>query len=85
MPPAVVVLALVAVMVPAGARALFGRPRALGQAWLLAGVAAACAQGLGELSGVSLGLLGDAQVLLALAAAGLAASVVAIAEGPAKR
>ena len=85
MPPAVVVLALVAVTVPAGARALFGRPRALGKAWLLAGAAAACAQALGELAGASVGLLGDAQLLLALGGAGLAAALVIVAEGPAKR
>ena len=85
MPPAVVVLALVAVMVPAGARALFGRPRALGKAWLLAAAAAACAQALGELAGASVGLLGDAQLLLALGGAGLAAALVIVAEGPAKR
>lgn len=85
MPPAVVVLGLVAIGVPAGVRAAFGRPRNLGRAWLLAGAAAASAQVLGELSGASVGLLGDAQLLLAIIAATAAAAVVAIAEGPGKR
>jgi len=84
-PPAVVVLGLIAVMVPAGARAVFGRPRAIGRAWLLSGALAATAQALGELSGATLGVIGDAQVLLACVAAALAAAVVGVAEGPAKR
>ena len=84
MPPAVVVLGLVALGVPAGVRAAFGRPRSLGRAWLLAGALALAAQALGELSGVSLGLLGDTQLALAVVAAGIAAATVAIAEGPAK-
>ncbi|HEV8470566.1 MAG TPA: hypothetical protein VGR46_13250 [Candidatus Limnocylindria bacterium] len=85
MPPAVVVLGLIAVGVPAGAYAAFGRPRSLGSAWLLAAAAAASAQALGELAGASLGVLGDAQLLLAIVAAALAAAIVAVAEGPAKR
>jgi hypothetical protein len=84
-PPAVVVLGLIAVGVPAGAYAAFGRPRSLGSAWLLAAAAAASAQALGELAGASLGVLGDAQLLLAIVAAALAAAIVAVAEGPAKR
>jgi len=84
-PPALVALALVAVGVPAAARALLGRPRALGRAWLLAFAAVACAQALGELAGWTAGVLGDAQLLLAGAAAALASTAVAIAEGPAKR
>ncbi|TMG61195.1 MAG: hypothetical protein E6H87_07035 [Chloroflexi bacterium] len=84
MPPAVVVLGLVALGVPAGIRAAFGRPRSLGRAWLLAGALALAAQALGELSGVSLGVLGDTQLVLAVVAAGIAAATVAIAEGPAK-
>lgn len=79
------VLGLVAVGVPAGVRAVFGRPRSLGRTWLLAAAGAASAQALGELAGVSLGVLGDAQLLLAVAATALAAAIVAIAEGPAKR
>jgi hypothetical protein len=84
MPPAVVVLGLVALGVPAGVRAVFGRPRSLGRAWLLAGALALTAQALGELSGVSLGVLGDTQLALGIVAAGIAAATVAIAEGPAK-
>jgi hypothetical protein len=84
MPPAVVVLGLIALGVPAGARAAFGRPRSLGRAWLLAAALALAAQALGELGGISLGLLGDAQLVLAAAAAGIAAAIVAIAEGPVK-
>jgi hypothetical protein len=84
-PPAILLLGLVAVGIPAGARAAFGRPRSLGKAWLLAAAAAACAQALGELAGTSLGVMGDAQLLLAVIAAAMAAGVVAVAEGPAKR
>jgi hypothetical protein len=83
-PPAIVVLGLVAIGVPAGVRAVFGRPRSLGRAWLLAAAMALAAQALGELSGVSLGVLGDAQLALAAVAAGIAAAIVAVAEGPAK-
>jgi len=83
-PPAVVVLTLVSLGVPAGARALFGRPRSLGRAWLLAGALALAAQALGELAGFSLGVLGDAQLALAAGAAAVAAAIVAVAEGPVK-
>jgi hypothetical protein len=84
-PPAVVVLALVAIGVPAGVRAAVGRPRSLPPAWLLAAAAVATAQTIGELSGATLGVVGDAQLLLAVVGAGLAAAAVAVAEGPAKR
>jgi hypothetical protein len=84
-PPALVVLGLVAIGVPAGIYAAFGRPRSLGRTWLLSAAAAASAQALGELAGASFGVLGDAQILLAVVAAGLAAAIVAVAEGPAKR
>jgi hypothetical protein len=84
MPPAVVVLGLVALGVPAGVRAAFGRPRSLGRAWLLAAALALGAQALGELAGVSVGVLGDAQVALAVVGSGIAALVVAIAEAPPK-
>lgn len=77
-------LGLVALGVPAAVRAAFGRPRALGRAWLLAGALALGAQALGELAGVSLGVLGDAQLVLAIVAAGIAAAIVGIAEGPTK-
>ena len=77
-------LGLVALGVPAAVRAAFGRPRALGRAWLLAGALALGAQALGELAGVSLGVLGDAQLVLAVVASGIAAAIVGIAEGPTK-
>jgi len=83
-PPAVVVLGLVALGVPAGVRAVFGRPRSLGRAWLLAAALALAAQAIGELAGFSIGVLGDAQLTLAAVAAGIAAAIVAIAEGPPK-
>jgi hypothetical protein len=85
MPPVVVVLALVATGVPAGAHAAFGRPRSLWGASFLALALAAGAQALGELAGLTLGIVGDAQLLLATVGAAAAAVVVAIAEGPAKR
>ena len=84
MPPAVVILALVAIGVPAGVRAVFGRPRSLPQAWLLAAALSFAAQALGELTGISLGVLGDAQLALAVAVSAVAAGVVAVAEGPTK-
>jgi hypothetical protein len=84
LPPAIVVLGLVAIGVPAAVRAAFGRPRALGRSWLLAAALALVAQALGELAGVSLGVLGDAQLALAIVAAGIAAAIVGVAEGPTK-
>ena len=51
---------------------------------LLATALALAAQAIGELTGFSLGVLGDAQLTLAAAAAGIAAAIVAIAEGPPK-
>jgi hypothetical protein len=84
LPPALLVLGLVAVGVPAAVHAAFGRPRSLGRASLLAAALTLAAQALGELGGVSLGVLGDAQLLLAAVAAGIAAAIVAIAEGPTK-
>ena len=78
-------LVLVAIGVPAAFRAALGRPRSLGQAWLLAGATAISAQAIGELTGARLGVVGDAQLLLALVGAALASGAVAVAEGPAKR
>ena len=78
------ILGLVALGVPAGARAAFGRPRSLGRAWLLAAALALASQALGELTGISVGVLGDAQLALAVAGAAIGAAVVAVAEGPAK-
>lgn len=80
MPPAVVAVALVAIGVPAALRALFGRPRGLGATWLASLAAAAAAQSAGELAGSRLGVLGDAQVLLAGIGATLASLAVAAVE-----
>ena len=80
MPPAVVAIALVAVGVPAALRALLGRPRGLPSAWLASLAAAAAAQSAGELTGSRLGVLGDAQVLLAGIGATLASLAVAAVE-----
>jgi len=79
-PPALIPLALVALGVPAALRAVLGRPRSLGAAWVLAAAAVALAQAVGEISGSRLGVLGDAQLLLATVAAAIAALAVSVAE-----
>jgi hypothetical protein len=80
MPPALIPLALVAIGVPAAVRAALGRPRSLGAAWVLAAAAVAFAQAAGEISGSRLGVLGDAQLLLAAVSALVAAFAVSVAE-----
>lgn len=80
MPPALIPLALIALGVPATLRAALGRPRSLGAAWLLAAAAVALAQAAGEVTGSRLGVLGDAQLLLAAVAALVAAFAVSVAE-----
>ena len=80
MPPALIPLALVALGIPAALRALLGRPRSLGAAWVLAAAAVALAQAVGEISGSRIGVLGDAQLLLAVVAAAAAAAAVSVAE-----
>lgn len=80
MPPAIVPLALVALGVPAALRAATGRPRALASAWLAAAAAAAVAQVAGELLGLRVGVLGDAQLLAAAALSTLTSAVVALLE-----
>ena len=80
MPPALIPLAIVALGVPAAMRAALGRPRSLGAAWVLALAAALLAQAAGEVFGSRLGVLGDAQLLLAAGAAAIAAFAVSIAE-----
>ncbi len=77
MPPAVIPLALVAIGVPAAVRAILGRPRALGAAWLAAIAAVAIAQTAGELTATRVALLGDAQMGLAAVAA-LATSLLLV-------
>ena len=85
MPPALVPLILVGIGVPAAVRAAFGRPRALGRAWLLGLTAAAVAQAAGEITGSSVGMLGDAQLLFAAFAALVASAALAFAESGSKR
>ena len=80
MPPALIPLALVAIGVPAAVRAALGRPRSLGAAWILAAAAVALAQAAGEIAGLRVGVLGDAQLLLAAVAALMAAFAVSLAE-----
>ena len=80
MPPAIVAIALVAIGVPAAMRALLGRPRGLGAAWLASAAAVAVAQTIGELAGSHTGVLGDAHVLFAGLGAALATAVVAAVE-----
>ncbi len=80
MPPAIVPLALVALGVPAAMRAFLGRPRTLGSAWLAAAAAAAIAQVTGEIVGLRMGVLGDAQLLLAAALCTLTSAAVALLE-----
>ncbi|HUG05580.1 MAG TPA: hypothetical protein VMQ78_03485 [Candidatus Limnocylindria bacterium] len=80
MPPALIPLVLVALGVPAAMRAALGRPRSLRAAWILATAAVALAQAAGEMTGSRLGVLGDAQLLLAAVAAALAALAVSLAE-----
>jgi hypothetical protein len=80
MPPALIPLALVALGVPAALRAVFGRPHSLGAAWILAAAAVALAQAAGEITGSRVGVLGDAQLLLAAVAAFAAAFAVSLAE-----
>lgn len=77
MPPAVVPLALVAIGVPAALRAVLGRPRAMGTAWLAAFAAVAVAQAVGEIGGAHLLVLGDAH--LGPAAIGALATSLALA------
>jgi membrane protease YdiL (CAAX protease family) len=79
-PPAVVPLALVALGVPAALRASIGRPRSLGTAWLAAFAAVAVAQAIGELAGARVGVLGDAQVLFAAAAALVTSALLSLRE-----
>lgn len=80
MPPAVLALCLLAIGIPAALRAVFGRPRSLGTAWLASLAAAAVAQAAGELAGGRFGLLGDAHLLLAGIGATLASAAVAAVE-----
>ncbi len=77
MPPAIAPLALVAIGVPAALRALLGRPRSMGAAWLAAFAAVAVAQAAGEIGGARFLVLGDAH--LGPAAIGALATSLALA------
>lgn len=77
MPPALVILALVAIGVPSGVRALLGRPRSLPAGWVAAATAAVLAQSVGELAGWRGGTLGDAQLGLSVGAAVVACLLLA--------
>lgn len=81
MPPAVIAVLLVGIGVPAALRAVTGRPRGLVAAWIASLAAVLVAQAAGELSGLRVGLVGDAQVALAGGGAALASLAVAAAEG----
>lgn len=80
MPPAVLAVALVAIAIPAALKAISGRPRGLPAAWLASLAAVTVAQSAGELAGSRLGVLGDAQLLLAGLGAALASLAVAVVE-----
>lgn len=85
MPPALVPLALIAIGLPAALHAALGRPRSLARAWLLAVAAVAMAQAAGEITGTRVGVLGDAQLVLAAIAALVASAGLAVAERSGKR
>ncbi len=82
MPPSIALLALVALAVPSGARAVLGRPRLQLAATLAAAIAVTLAQLVGELSRAGLGLVGDAQLGAAVLVSAFACAVVALVEGP---
>ena len=84
-PPAVVPLALVALGIPAALRAIVGRPRALGAAWLAAFAAVAVGQAIGEVSGSRVGVLGDAQLLYATVAALVTSVLLMLRERASRR
>lgn len=85
MPPALIAVALVAIGVPAALKAAAGRPRGLLAAWIASLAAAVLAQVAGELAGSRVGVLGDAQLLLAGVGAAIASLLVAALEGRRRR
>ena len=83
MPPALVVIVLVGIGVPAIIRSAIGRPRHIVAAWIASLTAALVAQVLGEVSGGRLGVLGDAQLVAAVALCFIATvAVVALERRP---
>lgn len=81
MPPALVLLGLVSVGVPGALRAALGRPRFLVAAILASAVVSLAAQLVGEVLGLTVGVVGDAQVGLAAVASVAACGVVSVVEG----
>lgn len=85
MPPSLVLLALVAVAVPAAARAIVGRPRLIRAALLASAVAVVIAQAIGELSRTGFGVVGDTQLAAAVIASAVGTALVALVEPRRKR
>jgi hypothetical protein len=84
MPPALVLLALVALGVPSALRAAFGRPRFQLAAVGASAVAVLVAQVLGELTSSRFAVVGDAQAGLATIAALVACALVTMVERSAR-
>ena len=83
MPPALIIVILVAIGVPAALRSAIGRPRHLVAAWIASLTAVLVAQVLGEVSGGRAGVLGDAQLVAALASSFIASvAVIALERQP---
>lgn len=80
MPPALVLLALVAIGVPSALRAAFGWPRFHLAAVGASAIAVLTAQALGELVRSRFAVIGDTQAGLALIGAIMACSLVAMVE-----
>ena len=85
MPPALVLLGLVAVAVPAAAHALFGRPRLVIAAVVASAVAVVVAQVAGELARINVAVVGDAQLGAAIVASVFGTALIALAEPSSKR
>lgn len=80
MPPALAVLALVAIAVPASLRGLLGRPRLVVAATIASLVGVLLAQVAGDALRSTFGVVGDAQVGLAIVTSLLASAIVMIVE-----
>lgn len=82
MPPALVLLALLAIGLPSALHAALGRPRFVLAATTASLVAAVVAQVVAERGGASLFVVGDAQLGAAALGSLLACGVVIVVEGP---
>jgi hypothetical protein len=80
MPPALILLALLAIGVPSALRAAFGRPRFQLAAVGASAVAVLVAQALGELVRSRVAVIGDTQAGLALIGALAACALVTMVE-----